>query len=95
MESGTLGTKCNVQIVLPKLTQSYGESADPAETSIPMCTLKNFPHEIEHCIEQMRDAFNGFFTDSPADTNSFIKNPKGWLSKLHAVGTSYVQKEKC
>jgi len=43
----------------------------------------------------MRDAFNGFFTDSPADTNSFIKNPKGWLSKLHTVGTSYVQKEKC
>ena len=27
-ESGTLGTKCNSQIILPKLTQSYGDSQD-------------------------------------------------------------------
>ena len=30
-ESGTLGTKCNSQDVIPKYTQSYGDSQDPAE----------------------------------------------------------------
>lgn len=30
-ESGTLGTKCNSQVVVPKFTQSYGDSQDPAE----------------------------------------------------------------
>lgn len=29
LESGTLGTKCNSQIILPHLTQSYGETSDP------------------------------------------------------------------
>lgn len=26
LESGTLGTKCNSQVILPKLTQPYGDS---------------------------------------------------------------------
>lgn len=39
LESGTLGTKGNVQVVLPNMTQSYGESQDPPEESIPLCTM--------------------------------------------------------
>lgn len=30
-ESGTLGTKCNSQVIMPKYTQSYGDSQDPPE----------------------------------------------------------------
>ncbi|CAG2120352.1 unnamed protein product, partial [Medioppia subpectinata] len=48
LESGTLGTKGNVQVVLPFLTESYSSSHDPPEKSIPICTLKNFPNAIEH-----------------------------------------------
>eukprot|EP00466_Bigelowiella_natans_P017477 jgi/Bigna1/88516/estExt_fgenesh1_pg.C_330078 len=44
-DSGTLGTKGNTQVVLPKLTESYGSSQDPPEESIPLCTLHNFPHK--------------------------------------------------
>lgn len=57
LESGTLGTKANAQVVVPHKTQAYGDSRDPPEQSIPMCTLKNFPHKIEHCIEWARDDF--------------------------------------
>ena len=57
LESGTLGTKANAQVVAPHLTQAYGDSRDPPEDAIPMCTLKNFPHKIEHCIEWARDDF--------------------------------------
>lgn len=51
LESGTLGAKGNVQLVVPRLTESYGSSRDPPEKSIPVCTLKNFPNEISHCIQ--------------------------------------------
>lgn len=51
LESGTLGTKGNVQVVVPFLTESYASSRDPPEKSIPVCTLKNFPNQIEHTIQ--------------------------------------------
>jgi hypothetical protein len=40
LESGTLGTKANVQVVLPHVTESYSSSQDPPEKSHPMCTVK-------------------------------------------------------
>jgi len=51
LESGTLGTMGNTQIVIPNVTESYGSSRDPPEKSIPICTLKNFPNAIEHCLQ--------------------------------------------
>jgi len=51
LESGTLGTKGNVQVVLPYSTESYSSSQDPPEKSIPICTLKNFPNAIEHTLQ--------------------------------------------
>lgn len=51
LESGTLGTKGNTQVVLPNLSESYSSSNDPPEKSIPICTLKNFPNAIEHTIQ--------------------------------------------
>ena len=44
LESGTLGTKGNTQVVVPHLAEHYGATRDPPEKSIPVCTLKNFPN---------------------------------------------------
>jgi ubiquitin-activating enzyme E1 len=35
LESGTLGTKCNTQVVIPNLTENYGASRDPEEKMTP------------------------------------------------------------
>ncbi len=51
LESGTLGTKANTQVVVPFVTESYSSSQDPPEKSIPSCTVKNFPNAIEHTIQ--------------------------------------------
>lgn len=51
LESGTLGTKGNVQVVVPHLTESYGSSRDPPEKEAPSCTVKNFPNQIQHTIQ--------------------------------------------
>lgn len=64
LESGTLGTKGNVQVILPYLTESYGSTSDPEEDSIPMCTVKNFPFLIEHCVEYVKEQFMNMFHDN-------------------------------
>lgn len=44
LESGTLGTKANSQMIVPHKTQCYGDSQDPPEEGIPLCTMRNFPN---------------------------------------------------
>ena len=74
IDSGTLGTKGNVQCVIPYITESYGESKDPVEKTIPLCTLKNFPYLIDHCIQWARDLFEGYFVRIPQNYINFTNN---------------------
>ncbi|CAJ1384081.1 unnamed protein product [Effrenium voratum] len=96
LESGTLGTKANVQVVLPKLTQSYGDSQDPPEESIPLCTVKHFPNAIEHTIEWSREAFETMFVEAPREGNTFMNDTAAYLQKLPTTGsgTSQLQRLK-
>lgn len=84
-ESGTLGTKCNSQIILPHLTASYGESTDPPEDSIAVCTLKNYPYLMEHCIQWARDYFEGSFVEASSDLAQFIEDPAKFLQNVEKV----------
>lgn len=88
LESGTLGTKANSQMIVPHVTQCYGDSQDPPEEAIPMCTLRNFPNQIEHCIEWGRDKFSALFVDVPADAVSYLDNPKLFLAQMKQNSTS-------
>ncbi|CAH2317122.1 ubiquitin-like modifier-activating enzyme 1 [Pelobates cultripes] len=76
LESGTLGTKGNVQVVIPFLTESYSSSQDPPEKSIPICTLKNFPNSIEHTLQWARDEFEGLFKQPADNVNQYLTDPK-------------------
>lgn len=76
LESGTLGTKGNTQVVVPFLTESYSSSQDPPEKSVPYCTVRNFPNQIEHCIEYSRDIlFEGLFVQQIENVNLYLRNP--------------------
>ncbi len=75
LESGTLGTKGNTQVVVPFLTESYSSSQDPPEKSIPICTLKNFPHAIEHTLQWARDMFEGIFKQAAESAAQYIEDP--------------------
>ena len=72
LESGTLGSKGNTQVVLPHMTESYSSTQDPPEASIPLCTLKNFPYKPEHVLQWARDNFEGTFAQEPAYINSYL-----------------------
>ncbi|GAM28031.1 hypothetical protein SAMD00019534_112070 [Acytostelium subglobosum LB1] len=82
LESGTLGTKANTQVVVPKLTESYSSSRDPPEKSIPMCTLHNFPNAIEHTIQWARDIFEGLYKNAAENVNSYLTIPT-FVESLH------------
>jgi ubiquitin-activating enzyme E1 len=75
LESGTLGSKGNTQVVIPHVTESYSSSADPPEAGIPICTLKNFPYKPEHTLQWARDYFEGVFCQGPQSVNSFLSDP--------------------
>ncbi|KAI7871699.1 ubiquitin-activating emzyme E1 [Spinellus fusiger] len=90
LESGTLGTKGNTQVVLPFLTESYSSSQDPPEKSIPICTLKNFPNAIEHTIQWARDLFEGYFKQ-PADNVNLYLTQSNFIETTMKQGGS--QKE--
>jgi len=83
LESGTLGTKGNTQVVVPGLTENYGATRDPPEKSIPVCTLKNFPNQIQHTLQWARDYFEGEFKQSAEEVNSYLsQSPEDYLATL-------------
>eukprot|EP01129_Flabellula_baltica_P006184 TRINITY_DN2289_c0_g1_i3.p1 TRINITY_DN2289_c0_g1~~TRINITY_DN2289_c0_g1_i3.p1 ORF type:complete len:1109 (-),score=332.58 TRINITY_DN2289_c0_g1_i3:35-3334(-) len=85
LESGTLGTKANSEIIIPYKTKSYREheADDGDEESIPMCTLRNFPHLIDHCIEWARAQFTEVFEDPPKEVTKFINDKDAFFKQLN------------
>lgn len=82
IDSGTLGTKGNTQVVVPRLTENYGASTDPPEKETPVCTLKNFPFRIEHTLQWARDWFEGEFKQLPHAVNGYVTGGAEYLSNL-------------
>ena len=81
-ESGTLGTKCHSQIIIPHYTQSYTDIVDPPEETIPLCTLKNFPYQIEHTIQWARDYFEGTVTEPSIELEKFYNGKEEFLATV-------------
>ena len=75
LESGTLGTKGNTQVVLPHKTESYSSSQDPPEQSFPQCTLRSFPNKIEHTIAWAKEKFHQYFVGPPETVNMYLTQP--------------------
>uniref|UniRef100_A0A672SK45 E1 ubiquitin-activating enzyme n=1 Tax=Sinocyclocheilus grahami TaxID=75366 RepID=A0A672SK45_SINGR len=75
LEGGTLGSKGHTLVVVPHLTESYGPSTSGGQKAIPICTLKNFPHRIEHTLQWARDQFEGLFKQAAENVNNFLSDP--------------------
>lgn len=74
-ESGTLGTKGNVQVIIPRLMEHYSASQDQQEKTFPVCTVKNFPNSIDHTIHWARNEFEELFVSYPNSWNKYINDP--------------------
>ena len=96
LESGTLGPKCNTQVVIPSLTENYGASRDPPEKQAPMCTIHSFPHNIDHCLAWARSEFEGHVEKCPSEVNTYLEDPVAYAenAKKNADGQTKEQLEQ-
>ena len=61
LDSGTEGTKANCDIYYPNKSTCLNDYEFIIKKQIPMCTLKDFPTKIEHCIEFSKNIFTELF----------------------------------
>ncbi|KAF8974646.1 ubiquitin activating enzyme [Flammula alnicola] len=94
LESGTLGTKGNSQVIIPDLTESYASSQDPPEKETPSCTIKNFPNAINHTIEWSRTQFDHLFVKPAQAANAYLSEPNYLESTLKYSGQQKEQSEQ-
>ncbi|KAK3557113.1 hypothetical protein QTP70_024648 [Hemibagrus guttatus] len=78
LEGGTLGGKGSTLVVVPHLTESYGPAPSSGQKAIPLCTLKHFPHRIEHTLQWAREQFEGLFNQSPENVNQYLSDADFW-----------------
>ena len=76
INSGTLGTEGKTELVIPHktccLNEIIGEENNEEKIIIPMCSLRNLPSNIDHCIELSKDFFNDLFVNYINELNLFI-----------------------
>jgi ubiquitin-activating enzyme E1 len=83
LESGTMGTSGNVDPIVPYKTKTYRDGGEAVEGGgIPMCTLRNFPHLIDHCIEWSRDQFEAIFVKPVKRAKVFAEDPESFILDL-------------
>ena len=85
LESGTMGVGANVDVIVPHKTRSYADGGQGADGGgIPMCTLRNFPHLIDHCIEWARDQFEAQFVGPARKATKFLNDPDTFIKDIRA-----------
>ena len=87
LDSGTLGAIANSQVIVPYKTINYiePENKQLEQTEIAMCTLRNFPTLITHCIEWARDNFDGYFVTIIKDLKQFCENREKYYEDLEKI----------
>ena len=71
-----MGPAGNVDPIVPFKTHTYRDGGMADEGGgIPMCTLRNFPHLPDHCIEWSRDIFELLFVKSVKQAKTISLHP--------------------
>lgn len=87
IDSGTIGTIANSQVIIPNKTITYSppNNENIEQDNIAMCTLRNFPTLITHCIEWARDNFDGCFVTILQDLKKFCENKDNFYKDLQKI----------
>lgn len=82
--------------MIPFLTETYASAAsDPPEDALPLCTLKSFPYQTDHCVAWAKHLFETLFDqdiqrlsayqtllDTTAKGNSNVQSSSWWTTLL-------------
>ena len=95
VDSGTLGTQAQSQIIIPFKSITYKDRAPSGVTKeIPQCTLRHFPSLIQHCIEWSKDSFHGYFGDSLNEVKKFFNDLNEFKALIKREGSAPYQLAK-
>ena len=104
LECGTFGEKASSQLVVPFLTQDYqnfgnfnsennnNEKNEKELEKIAMCTLKQFPYKLEHCIELGRDNLAEYFVEDIKNLKMFLKNKDNYIKSINLTSKENIDK---
>ena len=76
IECGTLGENASSQLIIPFVSEEYKGFENNNNNKIGMCTIRNLPSLIEHCIEWSRDKFSEYFEKNIKLLKNFFENPQ-------------------
>lgn len=85
LDSGTEGTRANSDVYYPGKTICLNDLKFDNKEKIPMCTLKNFPTEIEHCIEYAKIIFSELFDLYIKDIKMIVDDENKFSNILKAT----------
>ena len=74
-ECGTEGEQASSQLIIPFVSDEY-KGKEENNNNIGMCTIRNLPSLIEHCIEWSRNKFSEYFELNVKNLKNFINNPE-------------------
>ena len=78
IECGTLGENASSQLIIPFVSEEYtGE--ENKDNKVGVCTIRNLPSLIEHCIEWSKMKFEEYFNINIKTLKNYLKNPKNFL----------------
>ena len=80
IECGTLGENASSQLIIPFVSEEYKGVESNINQPIGVCTIRNLPSLIEHCIEWSREKFFEYFVENITLLKNFIENPNQFFS---------------
>ena len=81
IECGTLGENASSQLIIPFVSEEYKGVENNANQPIGICTIRNLPSLIEHCIEWSRDKFFEYFGKNIRILKNFLESPKEFFEE--------------
>jgi len=86
--SGTEGTKANSEIYYPNKSICLKNRSFNEKKEIPMCTLKIFPTQIEHCIEFSKIIFKELFEQYISDIKLILDDEQQFNNIINETNES-------
>ena len=80
IDAGTNGTNASSDIFYPGQTICLNDLPEPIQTKIPLCTLKKFPTQINHCIHWAKEIFKELFEEGINELKNFINDKEKYIS---------------
>ena len=75
IECGTLGENASSQLIIPFVSEEY-KGVKNKKNKVGVCTIRNLPSLIEHCIEWSKMKFEEYFNKNINNLKKFLEEPK-------------------